>query len=71
MAVFVGVGMLLRGAGSASAAPSASGGWVLVGIATWKKHARANPAPGNPNYGIVTTSSGAGTYTNGPMAKRI
>lgn len=49
---------------SASAAPSRnSGGWVLGGTAVWKTHAGDNP--GNPNYGIVTTSSGAGTYTSG------
>jgi hypothetical protein len=61
VAVFLAVGLLLGVASSASAT-SSSGGWVLVGTAKWMKHAGDDRGP---NYGIVTTSSGAGTYTNG------
>jgi hypothetical protein len=50
---------------AAATASASSGGWVLVQTAVWKKHAGADPSPSKPNYGIVTTSSGAGTYTSG------
>lgn len=51
-------------ASAGASPPGASGGWVLAGTAVWKKHAGDN-AGGGPDYGIVTTSSGAGTYTSG------